>query len=363
MIDPRGARSQRASPRRRLRAASEHGRGSPSPPGTRDDGVVRRGLLLLAVLLATGCAGEQRPGAPLVRLETGENLGAMATAAGDVWVNDFGSEQLLRIDGTGGRVVARLSLGRRIAVAADEGYVWALRWGGRFFRTPSGPLFRVDPATNRVTRRIPLGGEVVFGVLAGSGDVWVWGPRRVARLDPHSAAFLNVFAFGGGFGELTGAVLDDEGLLVTTANGRLIQLGDDGSRRWRTVPALARAELLAVDRGVALASAAGKLIAVDARTGRLRWERELGFRISTLLPREGVLLIQGAAFGDAGDRLWALDARTGHALAATTVPSFGTTSMVEAGGALWFATSAGEVIVIPPLIVRLFLARAGAART
>ena len=45
-------------------------------------------------------------------------------------------------------------------------------------------------------------------------------------------------------------------------------------------------------------------------------------------------------------------------LASTTIPSFGTTSMIHAGGGLWFATSAGEVIVAPPLMVRLFLARA-----
>jgi outer membrane protein assembly factor BamB len=319
---------------------------------------VRRGLLLLAVLLATGCADERRPDAPMVRLEAGENLGAMTAAGGDLWVNDFGGERLLRIDGAAGRVVARLSLGRRIAIAADAGHVWALRWGGRLFRTPSGPLYRIDPATNRVTRRVPLGDEVVFGVLAGAGDLWVWGPQRVARLDPHSAAFLNVFAFGGEFGELTGAALDGDGLLATTTDGHLIRLDDDGSRRWRIVPALARAELLAVHGGVALAAAAGRLVAVDARTGRVRWQRELGFRISTLLPRGGILLAHGAAFRDAGDRLWAIDARTGRTLASTIVPSFGTTSMAHAGGALWFATAAGEVIVIPPLAARLFLARA-----
>jgi hypothetical protein len=81
-----------------------------------------------------------------------------------------------------------------------------------------------------------------------------------------------------------------------------------------------------------------------------------------MLPREGILLAHGAAFRDAGDRVWAVDAATGRVLAGAVVPSFGTTSMSAAGGRLWFATSAGELIAVPPLVVRLFLARARGRR-
>ena len=69
---------------------------------------------------------------------------------------------------------------------------------------------------------------------------------------------------------------------------------------------------------------AGALIAVDVETGRLLWRRPLGFRISTMLPREGILLAHGAAFHDPGDRVWAIDTATGRVLAAAVVPSFGT---------------------------------------
>jgi hypothetical protein len=100
------------------------------------------------------------------------------------------------------------------------------------------------------------------------------------------------------------------------------------------------------------------LVAVDVRTGRKLWRRPLGFRISTMLPREGILLAHGAAFRDAGDRVWAIDTATGRILASAVVPSFGTTSMIAADGALWFATAAGELIAAPPVVVRLFLARA-----
>ena len=337
-----------------------HGASTPSAAAGNLGRAARIAVLALAAALA-GCSAGERGEAPLVRLDVGENLGAMAAGGRDVWVNDFGREQLLRLDGRSGRVLARLGLGRRIALAVTRESVWALRWGGRFVRTPSGPLYRIDPATGRVRQRIPLGDDVAFGVLASADDVWVWGPRRVVRLDPYSGAITTDFRVGDATGELTGAAVDAAGLLATTADGRLLHLGEEGVLPGRRSPALVRAELLAVDRGVALAAAVGALVAVDVRTGRLRWRRPLGFRISTLLRREGILLAHGAAFRDAGDRLWAIDTATGRVLAGATIPSFGTTSMVPAGGGLWFATAAGEVIVVPPLMVRLFLARARAA--
>jgi outer membrane protein assembly factor BamB len=333
---------------------------------------VIRGVLLLAaaVAVAIALAGTERPEprAPsanplLVRLQVGENLAGLTAGTGDVWVNDFGREQLLRLSGRSGRVVARFPPGRRIAVAVDRRSVWALRWGGRFFRTPNGPLYRIDPATNRITMRIPLDREqIYFGVLSGNGGTWVWGPRHVMRIEPFSGFVLQGYDVGDATGELTGAVLYEDGLLATTADGHLLRLGPAaGVRLGPRVPALERAELLAVDRGIALAAVAGALVAVDARPGRPRWRRPLGFRISTMLDRDGILLAHGAAFHDPGDRLWAIDAATGRVLASTVVPSFGTTSMATNGRSLWFATAAGEVIVVPHVVTRLFLARARSA--
>jgi outer membrane protein assembly factor BamB len=320
-------------------------------------------LAPVAVAAVAGCAPVGGGAAPLVRLDVGDNLGTMVPAGGDVWVNDFGREQLVQLDGHSGRVLARLPLGRRVALAAGGESLWALVWGGRFFRAPNGPLYRIDAATGRVRRRIPLDpDQIYFGVLADGRDVWVWGPRHVVRIEPYSAFITNEFDIEDDAGELTGAVLPRDGLLVSTADGRLLHVGREGIQPGPRVPELARAELLAVDRGNALAAVAGALIAVDARTGRPRWRRPLGFRISTLLPSEGILLTHGAAFRDAGDRIWAIDTATGRLLASAVVPSFGTTSMIAAGGGLWFATAAGEVIVAPPLPVRLFLARARAAR-
>jgi outer membrane protein assembly factor BamB len=295
----------------------------------------------------------------LVREEAGGGLTGLTPAFGDVWANDYGREQLVRLDGRSGRVVARLRLGRRLALAAGEGSLWALRWGGNFFRRPNGPLYRIDPRTNRVIARIPLLSPG-FGVLYSGGSVWVWGPDSVRRVHPQVGRAFADLRVHRRHGELTGAVAHAGGVLALHADGTLLRFGNRGDRTVTRAPALAGAELLAVAGSRAVAARAGTLLAVDTRTGRLLWRRALGFRVSTVLESGGVLLAQGARFRDPGDRLWALDPATGRIRATATVPSFGTTSMAASGDALWLATGAGEVIIVPPLLSRLFrAARAG----
>jgi outer membrane protein assembly factor BamB len=262
----------------------------------------------------------------------------------------------------------RLPLGRRMALATAGRSLWALRWGGRFFRAPNGPLVRIDLRSGRVVQRLavrgPSGVEMIgFGVLAGSGSLWVWGPDRVLQIDAWTGRLLREISVDQRFGELTGAAPDGAGgLLATTGDGHLARIDATGVLPGRRRPALSGSELQAAAGGRAIASRGGGVIAVDADGGRPLWRRQLGFRVSTVLPHDGVVLVQGAAFRDDGDRLWALDPSTGRVLASAGIPSFGTTSMALAGGSLWFTTAAGEVIVVPPLMLRLFLARARATR-
>jgi outer membrane protein assembly factor BamB len=338
-------------------------------------------MLVLAVVAASVALVEEDPAiehprsgvgtrlseALPIRLRAGDGFGALTVASGDVWAHDYGREQLVRLDGRSGRVLARVSLGRRFALAAGEGSLWALRWGGRSFRWPNGPLFRIDPATNRVAARIPLrapSGEpmIGFGVLVGEGGVWVWGPSRVLRLDPSSGRVQRELSAGADRPELTSAVLHAGGLLAVSADGQLVRF--DLRRRVRRgapEPALATAELLAAVGDRVLGAVDGTLIAADAWTGRVQWRRPLGFRVSTVVESGGVLLAHGGALGDRGDRVWAIEPATGRVLAGTVIPSLGTTSMVVVEGSLWLATSAGEVIVLPRLITDLFVRRARSA--
>jgi hypothetical protein len=331
---------------------------------------LRRGARNAAVALAlaalAGCSPTERRavGVPLVRFQVGENLGAIAVAGGDAWINDFGREEVVRVDRRSGRIVGRLPLGRRIALATAGGSVWALRWGGRFFRAPNGPVLRIDPRTGKVIQHLDLRGPsdeqmIGYGLVPSGGSLWVWGPDRVLELGIASGRLLTELMVDLRYGELTGAAPDGAGgLLATTGDGHLARIGSIGFLPGRVEPGLSGSELQAVSGGRALASRGGGVIAVSADEGRLLWRRQLGFRVSTILPHDGVVLVQGAAFRDDGDRLWALDPATGRVLASTRIPSFGTTAMALAGGSLWFTTAAGEVIVIPELMVDLFVARA-----
>jgi PQQ-like domain len=338
---------------------------------------VLRSMLVLAAVGALFVLAEREPrtepprsaterrlaDALLVRLDAGGGLADLTPGFGDVWASDYGREELLRLDGRSGRVLARIPLGRRLALAIGDDSVWALRWGGRFYRRPDGPLYRIDPRTNRIADRIPLrspSGRPVFGfgVLHDPTALWVWGPDRVLRLDTSTGRLTQELEVDRRHGELTSAVVDRDGLLALHADGRLVRLDDRGMHARAQAPGLRGAELLATSGPRALAATAGTLLAADAETGRLDWRRSLGFRVSTVLESGGALLVHGARFHDPGDRIWALEPTTGRTLATTTVPSFGTTSMTTSGGALWLATGAGDLIVVPPLLHRLFLARA-----
>ena len=320
----------------------------------------------LCVALVCGCSAA-RPDSPVVRLELGENLGALTVAGGDVWINDFGREELVRVDGRSGQAAGRLGLGRRLALASAGRTVWALRWGGRFFRTPNGPLFRIDPRTGRVMQRLSLrgpGGEpmVAFGVLGSGRSLWVWGPQGVLELDAAYGRLLYGVRVDDRHGDFTGAAPDGAGsLLATTGDGHLARIDAGGVRFGRREPVLAGTELQAVADGRAFASRGGGVLAVSTGGARVLWRRPLGFRVSTVLPHDGVLLVHGAAFRDDGDRLWALDPATGRVLASTTIPSFGTIGMALAGDSLWFTTAAGEALVVPGLMAGLFVARARGA--
>jgi hypothetical protein len=213
----------------------------------------------------------------------------------------------------------------------------------------------------RVSLRDP-GGEamIAFGVLASGRSLWVWGPQQVLEVHATLGRALRWFRVDPGLGDLTGAAPDGTGgLLATTGDGHLARIDRTGIRPGRREPALSGSELQAIADRRAFASRGGGVLAVSTGGGaRVLWRRPLGFRVSTDLPHDGVLLVHGAAFRDDGDRLWALDPATGRVLASTTIPSFGTIGMALAGDALWFTTAAGEAIVVPGLVADLFVARA-----
>lgn len=130
-----------------------------------------------------------------------------------VWIASTGT--LERIDPATNTAVATVDLkGRAVsAIAADPTAVWAVAiaeptdQGGEW----TGTLVRVDPATNEVVAEIPLGPQVAGyedEVILGAGSVWVLGARwfeqedaeygsDLIRVDPATDAIVARIPVGG----------------------------------------------------------------------------------------------------------------------------------------------------------------------
>jgi len=106
-------------------------------------------------------------------------LGLSIGPEGSVWVAT--TTVLVRADRAGRRIAATLPLAPSGAPAAAAGAIWVpCCWvaTSEHANLPlQGWLLRVDPATDRVTARIPLPGGHPKAVGAGLGGIWVAGYR------------------------------------------------------------------------------------------------------------------------------------------------------------------------------------------
>jgi virginiamycin B lyase len=107
---------------------------------------------------------------PVAAVPIPEPCGGMAVDFGSLWVADCKSRSLVRVDLESHRVTAVVASGLadpsgELSVATGAGSVWLLT-------DPRGVLSRVDPATNRVTARIPVR-PGSFAAGFGFGSVWI----------------------------------------------------------------------------------------------------------------------------------------------------------------------------------------------
>lgn len=127
-----------------------------------------------------------------------------------VWLASFGL--LERIDPTTNTVVAKVALPDRSisAITADETAVWVVTIADEDGH-PEGVLVRVDASNNEIVAEIPLGPQVVGyedEVILGAGSVWVLGVRwfepedaeygsDLIRIDPATNAIVARIPIGG----------------------------------------------------------------------------------------------------------------------------------------------------------------------
>ena len=98
--------------------------------------------------------------------------GGIAAGAGALWTATYLDKTLWKIDPVTGDFVGGVPLGGAPAgVAFGDGAVWIVR--------SDGTLLRVDPQSQKVVRKIPLG---VYASQSGSGEVGAqgrWAPVAV----------------------------------------------------------------------------------------------------------------------------------------------------------------------------------------
>jgi streptogramin lyase len=118
---------------------------------------------------------------PAVSRLEGFHASGLVVFAGSVWISQYDSGSLMRIDQRTGSVRARIDVGGSPGtVIAADGAVWVHDW-------ERGRLMKVDPRTNRVTETVDLGqanGDIAFA----AGAVWAIGERgMLLRIDAETA--------------------------------------------------------------------------------------------------------------------------------------------------------------------------------
>jgi streptogramin lyase len=112
--------------------------------------------------------------------------GPIALGAGSIWVASNSEKRgfVFRFDTSSLTPQPRIDLGRRRSAAAGiafgEGGVWVADW-------ETDTVHRLDPATNRVNRRVTVSSGISSDDIAvGGGAVWVASAeqRQVVRIDP-----------------------------------------------------------------------------------------------------------------------------------------------------------------------------------
>lgn len=299
---------------------------------TRLESVIRYPVLALLLAMLAGCAlfdgedEEEQGPAPLVEFDAEVQLDK-------VWSDSVGNGQ--------GKLYNRLAPavdGDKIVVAAADGTVEA------FNRLDGDSLWDVDLDVP-LTAGAGIGGGRVF-VASGDGRVWA--------LSADSGEVLWKT-------QLSGEVLappqsDGELVVVQTFDGHLVGLdAASGVRRWSyasTVPVLmlrATSTPMLVDGAVIAGFANGKVVAVDANTGKLFWETRVGAsqgssEIERLTDVAGDLLVSDETLFAVAyqGQLNAIELRSGRRLWQRDASSY--VGLAQDFGNIYVSSAAGSVL-------------------
>jgi DNA-binding beta-propeller fold protein YncE len=305
------------------------------------------GLVLAAAVygLASLRTGDKVPAGPKIvaKLSPAGGLDQVVAGFGSVWLEDSDSQTLLRMDPATRRVTARIPLGGAIEMAPGRGVLWVGLW-----RNGTTSLLRIDPKTNKVAGRLDLGavpgGWGPGGVpVMVNGHLWVLSVEAATRVDPATGrAAKPIVTARNGYRTRSFAVADGD-LWVQTSDGRLVRLDGATGRR--------KAAFHVPDGSVIADLWSNGLYVIDETTlarvhpNDLRpvWRAPI-VSIGPAIAAGGKLWVETP---DAqGDRVLTVDPRTGHVIDSVHVGEFGAQWMTRVGSQVWMTTAGGHVVIL-----------------
>lgn len=128
--------------------------------------------------------------------------------SGSMWVEDTSSSTISRVSVTTGKRLKAIPVG---STPYDATFAYGAAWTTSY---GLGELERLDPGRNRIAGRWKLGQAT--GVVGAFGSVWAAGSEGVIRVDPGSNKLLATIAIAGGAGWTAAAA---DAVWVTTPAG------------------------------------------------------------------------------------------------------------------------------------------------
>ncbi|HEY1367754.1 MAG TPA: hypothetical protein VGF23_11590 [Gaiellaceae bacterium] len=306
--------------------------------------------LVAALAVAVAAGSGALPGARAIKVcaAAGPYWPTMtvAVAGTSAWVACKEQARVVRLSTANGKSTKSVRLaGPVIAVRSGFGSIWAL--------DASGTLYRLNPKTAKVARRIPLGVAAAYNIWIGGGSVWVADDQgaKVVRVSPGTNRVVARIAAGDGpasmaFDGTTAWVVDHRDTtvyridLATNKSTLLTTLGGAGDRAPERMVWL-RDSLWITGRGT-------DLLKVSPSTGTIEKTIEIGGSGIDLVATGDDLWVptRSLAVDASGfptmDSLARVSATTGNvATVARPTGRLDVHGLAAAGGAVWIADNTG----------------------
>jgi streptogramin lyase len=308
--------------------------------------------LLAALVVAAaviGLAGlrsdEPAPAAPKVigRFSPAGGLDMVVPGFGSAWLVDTNSQTLLRIDPATRRVTARIPLGGAAAIVPGSNALWVTR-----FREGGLRLLRIDPRTNRIVAQLRLpdstgawnAGAVPVMVR---GRLWVLGSDTAVQIDQATGRPARTVATArAGYTARSFAVTGGD-LWVQTSDDRLLRFDGATGRREASLRVPTGTLISDLGMNALFVFDQASVARVDSHLRQL-WRTPIE-SIGPAVAAHGRLWVETAT-GARGDRVLTVDPRTGHVIDSVDVGRFGAQFMARVGDDVWMTTAGGEVVIL-----------------